>query len=124
MKKTLSLLTILSVSALSAQNFNRQAALFANSNPILGLTATFENADFKVDFTKYDFSERPFSIYNPTTMVNDNYTTGSGKYQYKNSGFLFNNNLYGRTDSLNPNGATNIQSVLVMGTINSLLRKF
>jgi hypothetical protein len=72
---------------------------------------TFNQLNF---YTKNDFS-----IYNRTTMMNDNYSVYNGKFEYKSSILIPQNMLFNsKIDSFNPSGTDEFGSALVMGVLN------
>ena len=72
---------------------------------------TFNQLNF---FTKNDFS-----IYNRTTMLNDNYSFYKGKFEYKSSILIPQNMVFNsKIDSFNPNGTDDFGSALLMGVLN------
>ena len=72
---------------------------------------TFNQLDF---YTKNDFS-----IYNRTTMMNDNYSVYNGQFEYKNSILIPENMVFNsKIDSFNPNGTDDFGSAILMGLLN------
>ncbi len=72
---------------------------------------TFNQLNF---YTKNDFS-----IYNRTTMMNDNYSVYNGKFEYKSSILIPQNMVFNsKIDSFNPNGTDDFGSALLMGVLN------
>ena len=72
---------------------------------------TFNQLNF---YTKYDFS-----VFNRTTMMNDNFSVYKGQFEYKNSIFIPENLLFNsKTDSFNPNGASDFNNALLIGVLN------
>ena len=72
---------------------------------------TFNQLNF---YTKNDFS-----VFNRTTMMNDNFSVYKGQFEYKNSIFIPENILFNsKTDSFNPNGASDFNNALLIGVLN------
>ena len=72
---------------------------------------TFNQLNF---YTKNDFS-----VFNRTTMMNDNFSFYLGQFEYKNSIFIPENLLFNsKTDSFNPNGASDFNNALLIGVLN------
>ena len=72
---------------------------------------TFNQLNF---YTKNDFS-----IFNRTTMMNDNFSVYKGHYEYKNSVLIPENMFFNsKTDSFNPNGASDFNNALLIGVLN------
>ena len=72
---------------------------------------TFNQLNF---YTKNDFS-----VFNRTTMLNDNFSVYKGQFEYKNSIFIPENLLFNsKTDSFNPNGASDFNNALLIGVLN------
>ena len=72
---------------------------------------TFNQLNF---YTKNDFS-----VFNRTTMMNDNFSVYKGQFEYKNSIFIPENLLFNsKTDSFNPNGASDFNNALLIGVLN------
>lgn len=71
-------------------------------------------------YTKYDFS-----IFNRTTMLNDNFSVYKGQFEYKNSFLIPENMLFNsKIDSFNPNGASEFDSAVLMGFLNLAAQLF
>ena len=70
------------------------------------------------------FSGKELVIYNSTTNMNDNYYLLGDKYHLSTSKSVpyFGLDLQ-KIDSFNPSGTANFKSALVIGTINSILKK-
>ncbi|MCK6607175.1 MAG: hypothetical protein L6Q46_02590 [Flavobacterium sp.] len=72
---------------------------------------TFNQLNF---YTKNDFS-----IFNRTTMMNDNFSVYKGHYEFKNSVFIPENMVFNsKIDSFNPSGTDEFGSALLMGVLN------
>lgn len=72
---------------------------------------TFNQLNF---YTKNDFS-----VFNRTTMMNDNFSVYKGHFEYKNSVLIPENMFFNsKIDSFNPNGVNDFGSALVMGVLN------
>ena len=72
---------------------------------------TFNQLNF---YTKNDFS-----VFNRATMMNDNFSVYKGQFEYKNSIFIPENLLFNsKTDSFNPNGASDFNNALLIGVLN------
>ena len=72
---------------------------------------TFNQLNF---YTKNDFS-----VFNRTTMMNDNFSVYKGQFEYKNSIFIPENLLFNsKTESFNPNGASDFNNALLIGVLN------
>ncbi len=92
-------------------------------------------SDLKINFNKdkqrFTFSQlqlytdNDFSIYNKTTMLNDNFSFYNGQLEYKNSILIPANTLFNnKIDSFNPNGACDFTSALFTGLLNLTLGLF
>ena len=78
---------------------------------------TFNQLNF---YTKNDFS-----VFNRTTMMNDNFSVYKGQFEYKNSIFIPENTIYNsKIDSFNPNGVSDFGSALLTGVLNLTLSLF
>jgi len=79
---------------------------------------------FSFDLYDYDFSKKEmFTVYNPATELTDHYIQSGENYYYKKSIFVFDNTFFGRQlDSLNPNGAHNFGSAIVLGVLNTIFQ--
>ena len=65
------------------------------------------------------YTKNDFSIYNRATMMNDNFSVYKGQFEYKNSIFIPENLLFNsKTDSFNPNGASDFNNALLIGVLN------
>jgi len=65
------------------------------------------------------YTNNDFSIFNRTTMLNDNFSVYNGQFEYKNSVLIPQNLLFNsKIDSFNPNGATEFGSALLIGFLN------
>jgi hypothetical protein len=65
------------------------------------------------------YTNNDFSIYNRTTMMNDNYSVYNGQYEYKNSILIPQNMVFNsKIDSFNPSGTDEFGSALLMGFLN------
>ena len=65
------------------------------------------------------YTNNDFSIYNRTTMMNDNYSIYNGQYEYKNSILIPQNMVFNsKIDSFNPNGTDEFGSALLMGFLS------
>ena len=72
---------------------------------------TFNQLNF---YTKNDFS-----VFNRTTMMNDNFSVYKGHYEFKNSVFIPENMVFNsKIDSFNPSGTDEFGSALLMGVLN------
>ena len=72
---------------------------------------TFNQLNF---YTKNDFS-----VFNRTTMMNDNFSVYKGHYEFKNSVFIPENMVFNsKIDSFNPNGASDFNNALLIGVLN------
>lgn len=72
---------------------------------------TFSQLNF---YTKNDFS-----VFNKTTMMNDNFSVYKGHYEFKNSVFIPENMVFNsKIDSFNPSGTDEFGSALLMGVLN------
>lgn len=64
-----------------------------------------------------------FSVYNKTTKNNDLYLLNNNSAQYSRSDILIENNFRNnKIDSFNPAGAPNVQSGMLMGVFNLLVK--
>ena len=71
------------------------------------------------------YTKNDFSIYNRTTMMNDNFSVYKGQFEYKNSIFIPENTIYNsKIDSFNPNGVSDFGSALLTGVLNLTLSLF
>ena len=65
------------------------------------------------------YTKNDFSVFNRTTMMNDNFSVYKGQFEYKNSIFIPENLLFNsKTDSFNPNGASDFNNALLIGVLN------
>ncbi len=65
------------------------------------------------------YTKNDFSIYNRTTMMNDNYSIYNGQFEYKNSILIPENMVFNsKIDSFNPSGTDEFGSALLMGVLN------
>jgi len=65
------------------------------------------------------YTNNDFSIFNQTTMLNDNFSVYNGQFEYKNSVLIPQNSLFNsKIDSFNPNGASEFGSALLIGFLN------
>jgi hypothetical protein len=85
----------------------------------------FSNNTYLLSFNyKKPSSLYQLSIYNSTTNLNDNYYLIGEKYYMSNTkSFSFFGPDGQRIDSFNPNGTNDFKSALVIGVVNSLLKK-
>jgi hypothetical protein len=71
------------------------------------------------------YVKNDFSVYNRTTMFNDNFSVYNGKMEYKNSIIIPQNLISNaKMDSFNPNASDSFEGALLMGTINLLADLF
>ena len=65
------------------------------------------------------YTKNDFSVFNRTTMMNDNFSVYKGHFEYKNSVLIPENMFFNsKIDSFNPNGVNDFGSALVMGVLN------
>lgn len=65
------------------------------------------------------YTKNDFSIYNRTTMMNDNFSVHNGQFEYKNSILIPENMVFNpKIDSFNPSGTDEFGSALLMGVLN------
>jgi hypothetical protein len=65
------------------------------------------------------YTSNDFSIFNRTTMLNDNFSVYNGQFEYKNSVLIPQNLLFNsKIDSFNPNGSSEFGSALLIGFLN------
>jgi len=65
------------------------------------------------------YTNNDFSIFNQTTMLNDNFSVYNGQFEYRNSVLIPQNSLFNsKIDSFNPNGASEFGSALLIGFLN------
>lgn len=94
-------------------------------------TLTTINIDFnknkqRVFFNQLDlYTNNDFSIFNRTTMLNDNFSVYKGNFEYKNSVLIPENMLFNnKIDSFNPNGICDFKSAVLTGIINLTISLF
>ena len=72
---------------------------------------TFNQLNF---YTKNDFS-----VFNRTTMMNDNFSVYKNQFEYKNSVLIPQNMFFNsKIDSFNPSGTSDFNSALIIGVLN------
>ena len=77
------------------------------------------NKHFFFFFQLNFYTKNDFSVFNRTTMMNDNFSVYKGQFEYKNSIFIPENLLFNsKTDSFNPNGASDFNNALLIGVLN------
>ena len=81
------------------------------------------NLNTKITFFGFNqlnfYTNNDFSVYNRTTMLNDNFSVYKNQFEYKNSIFIPENLLFNsKTDSFNPNGASDFNNALLIGVLN------
>jgi hypothetical protein len=75
-------------------------------------------------WTKNYTENKPFSIYNATSETNDLYFINADTIRYIKSNVMIENNFRNnKIDSFNPVGASNLQSGVLLGVFNLLLKK-
>lgn len=94
-------------------------------------TLTKINIDFNknkqpIFFNQLDlYTNNDFSIFNRTTMLNDNFSVYKGQFEYKNSVLIPENMLFNnKIDSYNPNGICDFKSAVLTGIINLTISLF
>lgn len=123
MKKVLCLLALLSGPVFFAQSavsvFSLSAKSYAwNDKSFLGGNA------FSLNFGKYAATDYTFSVYNPTTAMNDTYVRTGNSAHYNHSQPVLENNFRGmKIDSFNPNGANDLGSAIATGVFNTIFGK-
>lgn len=98
--------------------------LFAQNNQVL-LQSKQLNSSIILKNTKLNFSQLQsyskydFSIFNKTSMLNDNFSVYKDKIEYKNSIIIPNNQIFNtKMDSFNPNASSSIETAVLSGTLN------
>ena len=91
--------------------------------PILKPIRIDVNLNTNKHFFKFNqlnfYTKNDFSVFNRTTMMNDNFSVYKGQFEYKNSIFIPENLLFNsKTDSFNPNGASDFNNALLIGVLN------
>lgn len=104
--------------------------LFAQNNQVL-LQSKQLNSSIILKNTKLNFSQLQshskydFSIFNKTSMLNDNFSVYKDKIEYKNSIIIPNNQIFNvKMDSFNPNASDSIETAVLSGTLNLLAGLF
>lgn len=118
MKKSTCLLLFL----FSAFSFGQNLSNTFRFSPEIS-SVNLEPFSFQLSLNKSHLS-KSFTVYNRYTNLNDHYyTLGENYYKSTVKSFSLSNFNGQRIDSFNPTGATSLGGALLVGTINSLLRK-
>ncbi|WP_432671849.1 hypothetical protein [Flavobacterium sp. SM2513] len=86
----------------------------------------FSLKDYTFQLSVLGFNpETDFSIYNPTTKLNDFYYVKKDTFYYQKSVFVPQNTMFTpKIDSFNPNGASDFGSAVLSGVLNTIFGKF
>ncbi len=113
MKKLFICALLISSTYLFAQN-NQVLLQSKQLNSSILLKNTNANFSQLKSYSKYDFS-----IFNRTSMLNDNFSVYNDKIEYKNSIIIPTNQAFSiKMDSFNPNASNSIETALLSGTLN------
>lgn len=123
MKKHLIILLLITNISLFSQ-VQKDTIQFAK--PITAINVDFNKNKQRIFFNQLDlYTNNDFSIFNRTTMLNDNFSVYKGQFEYKNSVLIPQNMFFNsKIDSLNPNGVSDFGSALLMGALNLTLGLF
>ena len=81
------------------------------------------NLNTKITFFGFNqlnfYTNNDFSVYNRTTMLNDNFSFYKNQFEYKNSVLIPQNMFFNsKIDSFNPSGTSDFNSALIIGVLN------
>ena len=119
--KTLLLFTILLFSNVS---INAQVDNFSLSEKNIFNALDFQNKNIAANFKINNIQKGHlfFNSYNKISQLNDSYSLENKIFIYSKSYLIFENSFRGaKIDSFNPFGSSNINSSLIMGSIDTLL---
>ena len=96
------------------------------TTPLAAIKVDLNNNRQRFIFNQLDFyTNNDFSVFNRTTMLNDNFSVYKGHYEYKNSVLIPENMFFNsKIDSFNPNGVSDFRSALLTGALNLTLSLF
>ena len=96
------------------------------TTPLAAIKVDLNNNKQRFIFNQLDFYiNNDFSVFNRTTMLNDNFSIYKGHYKYKNSVLIPENMLFNtKIDSFNPNGVCDFKSAVLTGIINLTISLF
>lgn len=126
MKKLLIVSLLISNICLFAQNAQEDIVTFQPSQYTSSIMKSFSFNKPTYAYTQLQFyNKNDFSIYNRTTMMNDNFTVYNNKIEYKNSSIIPENLIASvKMDSLNPNATDSFEGALLTGALNLLASLF
>lgn len=126
MKKLLIASLLISNVCLFAQNTQEGIVTFQPSQYTSSLMKSFNFNKPTYTFTQLQFyNKNDFSIYNRTTMMNDNFTVYNNQIEYKNSSIIPENLIATvKMDSFNPNATDSFEGAFLTGAINLLAGLF
>ena len=71
------------------------------------------------------YTTHDFSVFNRTTMLNDNFSVYKGQYEYSNSVLIPQNMFFNsKIDSFNPNGVSDFGNALLSGVLSLTMSLF
>ena len=123
MKKYLIILLLTTNVCLFSQ-VQKDSTQFAK--PLTPKKIDFNKNKQRVFFNQLDlYTNNDFSVFNRSTMLNDNYSVYKGQFEYKNSVLIPENMLFNnKIDSFNPNGVCDFKSAVLTGIINLTISLF
>jgi len=123
MKKYLIILLLTTNVCLFSQ-VQKDSTQFAK--PLTPIKIDFNKNKQRVFFNQLDlYTNNDFSVFNRSTMLNDNYSVYKGQFEYKNSVLIPENMLFNnKIDSFNPNGVCDFKSAVLTGIINLTISLF
>ena len=123
MKNLIALLILGFALSLNAQTAD---SLQTTSKQVQNFNSVFDGYQYSLDLknTVDAKSKLAFSSYNKTTRLNDfSFIKNDSLVYVKSSVVLENNFRGGKVDSFNPYGVGDVRYALILGTINSILKK-
>ena len=123
MKKYLIILLLTTNVCLFSQ-VQKDSTQFAK--PLTPIKIDFNKNKQRVFFNQLDlYTNNDFSVFNRSTMLNDNYSVYKGQFEYKNSVLIPENMVFNnKIDSFNPNGVCDFKSAVLTGIINLTISLF
>ncbi len=96
------------------------------TTPLAAIKVDLNNNKQRIFFNQLDlYTNNDFSIFNRTTMLNDNFSVYKGDFEYKNSVLIPENMLFNnKIDSFNPSGLCDFKSAVLTGIINLTISLF
>lgn len=126
MKKLFIASLLISNVCLFAQNTQGDIVTFQPKQYTSSIMKTFNFNTPTYTYTQLQFyNKNDFSIYNRTTMMNDNFSVYNNKIEYKNSSIIPENLIATvKMDSFNPNTTDSFEGALLTGALNLLASLF